>query len=70
LDTPDDGPSAPEKLITIAIAANGVGAFYWQLQRAAKRGDIPSYKPFSSRRLVKLCEVVAFIEASRQGGAK
>mgnify|MGYP000153282515 FL=1 len=57
-----------EKFITLAKAAEAVGARCWQLQRAIKRGDIPSYSPFKSRKLVKLSEVVAFIEASRQGG--
>lgn len=60
-------PSA-EKLITFHEAANVLGVHYWQIQRAVKRGDLPSYQPFNSRRLVKLSEVVAFIEASRQGG--
>lgn len=62
------GPSAPDKLTTIAGAAVLVGAKYWQVQRAVKRGDIPSYTPFNSRRLVRLSEVVAFIDASRVGG--
>ncbi|UIJ71918.1 excisionase family DNA-binding protein [Aurantimonas sp. HBX-1] len=60
--------SRPEKLITFHEAADVLGVHYWQIQRAVKRGDIPSYRPFNSRRLVKLSEVVAFIEASRHGG--
>jgi excisionase family DNA binding protein len=62
--------SVAEKLLTTHEAAEVVGAHYWQLQRAIKRGDIPSYTPFNSRRLVKLSEVVAYINSCRQGGAK
>jgi hypothetical protein len=63
------GPSAPEKLISIAKAAEGVGAKYWQIQRLVRRNAIPSYKPYNSRPLVKLSEVVAYIDSSRQGGS-
>lgn len=63
-----NGPSAPEKLITIKEAAEALGAKYWHVQRAVKRGDIPSYTPFNSRKLVKLAEVVAYIDTCRQGG--
>ncbi len=58
----------PEKLLTLKEAADAIGCFYWQLQRAVKRGNIPAYTPFNSRKLVKLSEVVAFIEATREGG--
>jgi hypothetical protein len=63
-------PPSAEKLLTLHKAAATLGCHYWQLQRAVKRGDIPSYTPFNSRKLVKLSEVLAFIEASRQGGMK
>ncbi|MEW9836578.1 hypothetical protein [Mesorhizobium marinum] len=68
MDTNIAGQSAPEKLISLHGAAKAVGAKYWQVQRAVKRGDIPSYTPFNSRKLVKLSEVVAYIDATRQGG--
>lgn len=62
-------PGTPaERLLTIREAADIIGSHYWQLQRAVRRGDIPSYTPYNSRKLVKLSEVVAFINASRQGG--
>lgn len=61
---------AIEPLLTLKQAANILGAFYWQLQRAVKRGDIPSYSPFNSRKLVKLSEVVAYINSCRQGGVE
>lgn len=58
----------PEKLMLISEAADAVGAKPWQLDRAVRRGLIPSYTPFNSRRLVKLSEVVAYIDSCRQGG--
>ncbi len=63
-DTPAD------RLLTLHQAATRLGCQYWQLQRAVKRGQIPSYTPFNSRRLVKLSEVIAYIDACRQGGVK
>jgi excisionase family DNA binding protein len=63
-----EGTSAPEKLLTISETAEALGIHTWQLRRAVKRGDVPSYAPFNSRRLVRLSEVLAFIEASRKGG--
>ncbi|MDX1001542.1 hypothetical protein GOE20_11520 [Sinorhizobium medicae] len=62
--------SAPEKPITIRRAAEEVGAKYWHIQRLVKRGRIPSYTPYNSRRLVKLSEVIAYIDSCRQGGAE
>lgn len=59
----------PERLLTISDAAETLGAHKWQVQRAVKRGDIPSYSPFNSRKLVKLSEVVAYIDSCRQGGS-
>lgn len=55
-------------LITISQAAEKIGAKPWQLRRAVKRGAIPSYTPFNSRRLVKLSEVIAYINSCRLGG--
>ena len=65
-----EGTSAPEKLINIQTAAKVLGVHSWALRRAIKRGEVPSYTPFNSRRLVRLSEVVAFIEASRKGGTR
>jgi excisionase family DNA binding protein len=62
------GSTSQEKLQTIAEVADCLGVHRWALRRAIKRGAIPSYTPFNSRRLVRLSEVIAFIEASRQGG--
>jgi excisionase family DNA binding protein len=57
-----------QRLLTIKEAAEALGCHPWQLQRAVKRGDIPHYTPYNSRRLIKLSEVVAYIDATRQGG--
>lgn len=59
----------PERLFTITETAEILGIHLWALRRAVKSGAIPSYIPFNSRRLVRLSEVIAFIEASRQGGS-
>ncbi|HEV7248183.1 MAG TPA: excisionase family DNA-binding protein [Shinella sp.] len=65
-----NGLSGPEKPITIREAAEEVGAKYWHIQRLVKRGRIPHYLPYNSRRLVKLSEVVAYIDSSRQEGVE
>jgi hypothetical protein len=57
-----------EPLITIKAAAEALGLPPWKLSRAAKHGTIPTYRVLNSRKLVKLSEVVAAIEATRQGG--
>jgi excisionase family DNA binding protein len=61
--------SVAERLLTFREAADAVGARYWHIQRAVRRGAIPSYTPYNSRRLVKLSEVVAHINSCRRGGA-
>lgn len=57
-----------ERLMTLKDAADEIGCHYWQLQRAVRRGEIPAYRPFNSRSLVKISEVVTYIESSRRGG--
>ena len=64
---PHDHPKS-EKLLTIREVADALGLHYWQVQRAVRRGDIPCYRPFNSRPLLRLSEVLVFVEASRQGG--
>ena len=59
-----------EKLTTIKAAAKAVGCHVWALRRAVNRGDVPSYSGFNSRRLVRVSEVLAAIEASKRGGAR
>ncbi len=67
---PQHGPlHEPEKLFTIAEAASALGVHTWALRRAIKRGEIPAYQPFNTRKLVRLSDVLAAIEASKMGGA-
>ena len=63
-----DPAAAPEKFLTLAAAAEALGVKPFKLDRAARRGLIPTYTVFNSRRLVRLSEVLATIEASRKGG--
>jgi hypothetical protein len=54
----------------LKAAAEHFNLPYFKLQRAARAGIIPTYSVYNSRRLVKLSDVAAIINASRQGGAK
>lgn len=65
----DEHRSEQEKLLTMKAAAKALGLHYWAIQRAVRRGAIPSYRPFNSRPLVKLSDIEAAIEASKAGGA-
>lgn len=58
------------QFLTIREAAEILGLTYVQLQRAIRRGIVPSYRPFGRRILVRLSEVVAAIEAAKIGGAE
>lgn len=57
-----------ERLLTIQQAAKELGVHTWALRRAVKSGAVPAYQPFNSRRLVRLSEVAAAINASKIGG--
>lgn len=68
---PHGAPSAmAERLLTLKEAADAVGAKYWQMQRLAKSGQLPVYLVYNSRPLVKLSEVVSYIDSCRQGGVE
>lgn len=60
--------NSAEKLLTIEQASAAIGLPYWQLQRAVKRGLVPSYAPFNSRRLLFLSELQTFVRQTREGG--
>lgn len=62
-------PPNAEALVTIQQAAATLGVYPWALRRAVKSGTVPAYAPFNSRRLVRLSEVVAAINASKVGGS-
>jgi excisionase family DNA binding protein len=57
-----------EPLLTLKQAATELGVHVWALRRAIKSGAIPAYQPFNGRKLVRLSEVVAAINASKIGG--
>lgn len=57
-----------EPLVTLRAAAEDLGLPAYKLYRAAKSGMIPTYWFYNGRRLVRLSEVAAIINASRSGG--
>ena len=57
-----------EPFLTLQQAAKELGVHVWALRRAVKAGTIPAYAPFNGRKLVRLSEVVAAINASKIGG--
>lgn len=67
---PPSHPRDPgfEPLITLKDAAERLGLPYFKVQRAARAGLIPTYFVYNSRHLVRLSEVVAIINGTRQGG--
>lgn len=56
-----------EKLLTYRAAAEALGVPYYKIQRAARAGAFPTYRVFNGRQLLKLSEVIAVIDASREG---
>lgn len=60
---------APEPLLTIGAAAGRLSLPLFKVRRAAKAGLFPIYTLFNGRRLVRLSEVIAAIDASRSGGS-
>lgn len=65
---PANPSASAEPLLTIQAAAAALCLHTWKLRRAIKVGLIPSYRLLNSRRLVRLSEVVAVIDSSRQVG--
>jgi hypothetical protein len=59
---------ATEKLLTYKAAAGALGVPYFKIQRAARAKFVPTYRVFNGRRLLKLSEVVAVIDSTREGG--
>lgn len=57
-----------EHLLTLQEAAKQLGIRQFKITRAAKAGLFPTYTLFNRRKLVRLSEVIAAIEASKQGG--
>lgn len=61
-------PVSHEKLITLKAAGEILGIPYYKMRKAAKLGLFPVYRFGNSRMLVRLSEVVAAIDRSRDGG--
>ncbi len=59
--------STVERMLTLQQAAEELGVHTWALRRAIKSGTIPAYAPFNGRKLVRLSEIVAAIDASKIG---
>lgn len=56
-----------EPMLTVQKAAEILGVHVWALRRAIKSGTIPAYAPFNGRKLVRLSEVAAAINAAKVG---
>jgi hypothetical protein len=61
---------AAEPLYVIKDAAKLLHLPIWKLSRAVRAGIVPSYRFLNGRRLVRITEVLAVVERSREGGAK
>jgi excisionase family DNA binding protein len=66
-----DGPGelksreTAEPLMTIREAAEAFGVKYWVVARAAKKGEIPTYRIGTGRRRVRRSDIEAAIQDSR-----
>lgn len=58
----------PEKLLTYRATAEALGIPYFKIQRAARAKLFPTYRLLNGRRLLRLSEVIAAIDATRDGG--
>lgn len=56
-----DEPHPPDRLITYKQAADALGLPYFKIQRAAARGDLPTYSLLNGRKYVKLRDIEARI---------
>ncbi|QEL24835.1 helix-turn-helix domain-containing protein [Bosea sp. F3-2] len=54
-----------DKLITLKEASEALGLPIFKFYRAAKAGQIPTYRLFNSRKYVKLREIIEIIEKSK-----
>ena len=51
----------PDRLITFKQAAEALGLPYFKIQRAAARGELPTYSLLNGRKYVKLRDIEARI---------
>jgi hypothetical protein len=59
-----------EPLVTGPTVAKAINQPLWKVRKAAKSGAFPTYSIGNKRKLFRLSDVFAAIEASRQGGLK
>ena len=64
---PTTQPKLPEPLVTIKQAAQHFCLPVWKISGCCKSGCIPFYRVLNGRRLVRLSEIEAAIQASRVG---
>jgi len=64
---PSTDAGEPEKLLTYKAAADALGIPYFKVQRAAKARLFPTYRLLNGRPLLRLSEVIAAINATREG---
>jgi hypothetical protein len=64
------GGEVTERLLTYKATAGALGVPYFKVQRAARAKLFPTYRLFNGRRLLKLSEVVAVIDSTREGGER
>ena len=62
--TPTKRSECPEKLRTLKEAAKILGVQCWKLRRAANTGIFPTYRILNQRKLVRISEILAAIDAS------
>lgn len=67
---PQGDQERAEKLLTYKAAAEALGIPYYKVQRAARAGIISTYRLLNGRRLLKLSDVVAVIDGTREGGER
>jgi excisionase family DNA binding protein len=59
-----------EPLLTMKEVAARLNMPVYKVRRAVKDGLLPNYSPYNSRKLLRMSEVLAWIEASKNlGGA-
>ena len=59
--------SQTEPLLTYKATASALGIPYFKIQRAAKAKLFPTYRFLNGRPLLRLSEVIAAINATRDG---
>lgn len=66
---PPPHPLKAEPYVTVRQGAVALGIKYHALLAAVNDGTIPSYRPFNSRRLVRISEIESVIRSYQVGGA-